>query len=60
MALERSQRELQDCFRPHPNPRSEQEVVDAQSLGPHSFLLPTYKDMKKQINTCVFMSMLCI
>jgi len=31
MALESSQRELQDCFRPHPNWRSEQEVMDAQS-----------------------------
>jgi hypothetical protein len=33
MALESFQRELQDFFKPHPNPRSEQEVVDAQSLG---------------------------
>jgi hypothetical protein len=33
MALESSQRELQDCFRPRPNPRSEQGVMDAQSLG---------------------------
>jgi hypothetical protein len=33
MALERSQRELQDCFRLHPNRRSEQEVKDAQSPG---------------------------
>ncbi len=31
MALESFQRELQDCFRPHPNLRSEQEVMDAQS-----------------------------
>jgi hypothetical protein len=31
MSLEISQRELQDCFRPHPNQRSEQEVMDAQS-----------------------------
>jgi hypothetical protein len=31
MVLESSQRELQDCFRIHPNPRSEQEVMDAQS-----------------------------
>jgi hypothetical protein len=31
MALESSQRELKDCFRPHPNLRSEQEVMDAQS-----------------------------
>jgi hypothetical protein len=33
MALESSQRELQDCFRPHPIRRSEQEVMDAQSPG---------------------------
>jgi hypothetical protein len=33
MALKISQRELQDYFRPHPNPRSEQEVMDAQSPG---------------------------
>jgi hypothetical protein len=33
MALESSRRELQDCFRPHPNWRSEQEVTDAQSPG---------------------------
>jgi hypothetical protein len=31
MALKSSQKELQDCFRPHPNWRSEQEVMDAQS-----------------------------
>jgi hypothetical protein len=31
MALESSQRELQYFFRPHPNWRSEQEVMDAQS-----------------------------
>jgi len=31
MALESSRRELQDCFRPHLNQRSEQEVMDAQS-----------------------------
>jgi hypothetical protein len=33
MALERSERELQDCFRPHPNRRFEKEVMDAQSPG---------------------------
>jgi hypothetical protein len=32
MALESSQREVQDYFRPHPNQRSEQEVIDAQNL----------------------------
>jgi hypothetical protein len=33
MALKSSQIELQDCFRPHPNQRSKQEVMDAQSPG---------------------------
>ncbi len=33
MALESSQRELQDFFRPYPNPRSEREVMDAQNPG---------------------------
>jgi hypothetical protein len=33
MALESSQRKLQDRLRPRPNPRSEQGVMDAQSLG---------------------------
>jgi hypothetical protein len=32
MVLEISRRELQDCFRLHPNRRSEQKVMDAQSL----------------------------
>jgi hypothetical protein len=31
MALESFQRELQDFLRPHPNRRSEQKVMDAQS-----------------------------
>ncbi len=31
MALERSRIEIQDCLRPHPNQRFEQEVMDAQS-----------------------------
>jgi hypothetical protein len=31
MELERPPRELQGCFRPHPNLRFEQEVMDAQS-----------------------------
>jgi len=31
MALESPQRDLQDCLKLHPNPRSEQEVMDAQS-----------------------------
>jgi hypothetical protein len=33
MALESSQRELQDYFRPHCNPRAEQGVMDAQTPG---------------------------
>jgi len=33
MSLESSQRELQDCFRPHPIRRSKQEVMDAQNPG---------------------------
>jgi hypothetical protein len=33
MALKSSQRELQDCFRPHPNRSFEQKIMDAQSLG---------------------------
>jgi hypothetical protein len=33
MALKSSQRELQDCFKLHPNQRSEQEVMVAQSPG---------------------------
>jgi hypothetical protein len=33
MALESFQREIQDFFRPHPNLRFEQEVMNAQSLG---------------------------
>jgi len=31
--LESSQRELQVFLRPHPNPRSEQKVMNSQSLG---------------------------
>jgi hypothetical protein len=31
MVLKSSRRELQGCFRPHPNQRFEQEVMDAQS-----------------------------
>jgi hypothetical protein len=31
MALKISQEKLQDFFRPHPNRRSEQEVMDAQN-----------------------------
>jgi hypothetical protein len=31
--LESSQQEVQVCFRPHPNPRSEQRVMNSQNLG---------------------------
>jgi hypothetical protein len=50
MKLESSQRELQDCFRPHPNPRSEQEVMDAQSPGSpnrDSFGTPPWESREK-------------
>jgi len=50
MALERSRRELQDCFRPHPNQRFEQEVMDAQSLGSStqdSFGTPLWESREK-------------
>ncbi len=50
MALKSSQRELQDCFRPHPNPRSEQEVMDAQSLespNQDSFGTPPWESREK-------------
>jgi hypothetical protein len=33
MALKSFQRELQDCFRPHLDPRFEQEVMDVQRPG---------------------------
>jgi len=50
MALEISQRELQDCFRPHPSQRSEQEVIDAQSpKSPNqdSFGTPPWESCEK-------------
>jgi hypothetical protein len=50
MALESSQRELQDCFRPHSNWRSEQEVMDAQSpMSPtrYSFGTPPWESREK-------------
>jgi hypothetical protein len=50
MALESSPRELQDCFRPHPNPRSEQEVMDAESPGSpnrDSFGTPPWESREK-------------
>jgi hypothetical protein len=50
MALESSQRELQDCFRPHPNPRSKQELMDSQSpRSPNrdSFETPPWESQEK-------------
>jgi hypothetical protein len=50
MALEISRRELQDRFRPHPNQRSEQEVMDAQSPGnptQDSFGTPPWESREK-------------
>jgi hypothetical protein len=50
MALESYQRELQDYFRPHPNRRSKQEVMHAQSLGSanrDSFRTPPWESRKK-------------
>jgi hypothetical protein len=48
--LERSRRRLQVCFRPHPNLRSGQEVMSAQSLGSpnrDSFGTPLWKSWEK-------------
>jgi hypothetical protein len=50
MALEISQRELQDCFRPHPIRSSVQEVMDAQNLGSptwDSFGTPPWESWEK-------------
>jgi len=50
MALESSQRELQNWFRPHPIRRSEQEVMDAQSPGTptrDSFETPPWESWEK-------------
>jgi len=50
MVLESSQRELQYFFRPHPNWRSEQEVMDAQSPGSptrDSFGTPPWESREK-------------
>jgi len=50
MVLESSRRELQDCFRPHLNKRSEQKVMDAQSLGTptrDSFGTPLWESREK-------------
>jgi len=50
MALEISQKKLQDCFRPHSNRRSEQEVMDAQNpRNPtrDSFRTPPWESREK-------------
>jgi hypothetical protein len=55
MALESSQRELQNCFRPHPNQRSKQEVMDAQNLGSanrNSFGTPLWESREKVTFRC--------
>jgi hypothetical protein len=57
MALESSQRELQDCFRPHPNQKFEQEVVDAQSPeSPNrdNFETPLWESQEKVPFGCSF------
>ncbi len=48
--LEISRRELQLCFRPHPNRRSEQEIMNAQSprsLNRNSFGTPIWESRKE-------------
>ncbi len=57
MALEISRRVLQDCFRPHPNRRSEQEVMDAQSPGSpnrNNFETPPWESREKVPSGCSF------
>ncbi len=53
--LESSPRELQDCFKPHPNWRSEQEVMDAQNPGSptrDSFGTPPWESREKVLFGC--------
>jgi len=55
MVLESSQKELQDCFRPHPNWRSKQEVMDAQSPESptrDSFGTPLWESREKEPFRC--------
>ncbi len=55
MALKSSRRELQDCFRPQPNRRSEQEVMDAQnpeSANRDSFETPLWEFQEKVSFEC--------
>jgi hypothetical protein len=54
-SLESSQRELQDCFKLDPSRRSEQEVMDAQSLGSpnrDSFGTPLWESREKVTFGC--------
>jgi hypothetical protein len=53
--LESFQQELQVCFRPHPNPRFEQKVMNSQSLGnPNrdSFGTPPWESWDKKPFGC--------
>jgi len=53
--LESFQRELQFCFRPHPNPRSEQRVMNSQSPGSpnqDSFETPPWESRDKKPFGC--------
>jgi hypothetical protein len=55
MSLKSSQGELQVCFRPHPNQRSEQEVMNAQSPeSPNwdSFGTPLWESREKEPFGC--------
>jgi len=55
MASESSWKELRDYFRPHPNQRSEQEVMDAQSPGSptqYSFGTPPWESQEKVSFEC--------
>jgi hypothetical protein len=55
MALESSQGELQDCFRLHPNQRSEQEVMLAQNLESanwDNFGTPLWESQEKMTFGC--------
>jgi hypothetical protein len=54
-ALESSQGELQDCFRPHPNRRSEQDIMDVQSPGSanwDNFGTPLWESWEKVTFEC--------
>jgi hypothetical protein len=54
-SLEISQGELQVCFRPHPNWRSEQKVMTSQSFGSpnqDSFETPPWESRDKKLFGC--------